>query len=89
MRQITTISADPSGIGPMGSRAFRVLVMTQTWDLIANLVRQAIERHRQRVATNQLRSLNDKALKDIGIHRSGILSIVYADDSEEPRHARR
>ena len=77
----------PSGFAPAEARAFRALVMAQSVAFLADLVRKAVKRHRQRAAVAELRSLNNRALKDIGIHRSGILSVVHGDETN--REARR
>lgn len=78
----------PSGFAPTEARAFRAMVMAQTVDFLADFVRRTVKRHRQRAAVAQLRSLNNRALKDIGLHRSGILSAVYTNetDREAGRH---
>ena len=75
------------GFAPADARAFRAWVTGQTVDYLAELIRKAVKRHQQKRAVAELRSLDNRALKDIGLHRSGILSVVY---TEEPhREARR
>ncbi len=77
----------PGGFALTEARAFRALVMAQTVDFLTDFVRKAVKHYRQKAAVAELRSLNNQALKDIGMHRSGILSVVYGDEAN--REARR
>ena len=76
----------PGGFAPTEARAFRTMVMAQTVEFLAELVRKTVKHHRQKVAVAELRSLNNSALKDIGLHRSGILSVVYGDETNREAH---
>ena len=87
MYRYTNDQAAPGGFAPAEARAFRTWVMAQTADFLAEFIRKAVKRHRQNVAVAELRSLDNRSLKDIGMHRSGVLSVVYAEESD--REARR
>jgi uncharacterized protein YjiS (DUF1127 family) len=50
-----------------------------------SLVNWVVRSHQRRKAVEHLRGLNDAHLRDLGIDRSEILSIVYADTGER-RH---
>ena len=59
------------------------------WDVAASLVRAMIEanarRRARRIAKASLRGLSDRALKDIGMHRTEIGSIVHGTGNERKR----
>jgi len=52
---------------------------------VAEFREAIVRRHRQRRAIRQLRLLNDSLLKDIGIHRSEITSVVRGMDVDTTR----
>lgn len=87
MYQQSNEQVAPSGFALTEARAFRALVMAQTFDFVTDFFRRAVKHCRQKAAVAELRSLNNQALKDIGIHRSGILSVVHGDETN--REARR
>ncbi len=47
---------------------------------IANIGRRYAEHRRQRRACRELQSLDDRTLKDLGVHRSHITTIVRGID---------
>lgn len=53
--------------------------------LIARRLRALRQRRRERREMRELRVLNNHTLKDIGIHRSEITSIVCVDQSDRRR----
>ena len=62
--------------------------------VLANLLAAAknaiVEWHNRRVAYEELMSLSDRSLADIGISRSQVRSIVYGEPSaEQPQPAER
>lgn len=59
------------------------------WRALAAFVRKMVEanarRRARRLATQSLRSLSDLTLRDIGIHRSEIGSVVHGTANERKR----
>jgi uncharacterized protein YjiS (DUF1127 family) len=69
----------PSGQSYWGSEFNRVVAAA------AAAMRRAAERRRQAQTVRRLRALGHRDLKDIGIGRSEILSVVYAANDGERR----
>lgn len=68
----------PTAFGPRGlarpTAATRLLVQ------LREAIRSWAKNRRQRMTVNSLMALDDRALKDIGLTRSEILSTVYNPD---------
>ena len=67
-------------LDPAGRLFLRELVLrrAQSWrsHFVADLWRSVVSWYWKRAAIAQLRALDDRALKDIGLHRSGIEDAV-------------
>jgi uncharacterized protein YjiS (DUF1127 family) len=64
-------------------------VPTGTWDFIKNLSEPLVQWHRRGRDVRHLSGLSDQHLKDIGIHRSEITSVVYGGSADISRRLRR
>ncbi|MGI9463040.1 MAG: DUF1127 domain-containing protein [Aestuariivirgaceae bacterium] len=72
------------------SRAVRAPANQPTWitNMITQRVRAFRQRWHERRAMGELRVLNNHTLKDIGVHRSEISSIVCVNQTDRrKRHA--
>jgi uncharacterized protein YjiS (DUF1127 family) len=80
-------------LGPSGYRLLRRAVTARAKALrseyLRDLWRQLVAWYQARAAVAQLRGLDDAALKDIGLHRSGIEAAVIKESARAAPQKRR
>ena len=87
---IIEIQSHPNGVGKM--QQVKAVQGNMGHSLLATLSEMASrayaavsERNAQRASVRHLRTLSDYHLKDLGIDRSEIMSVVYSDTSDRIR----
>ena len=65
-----------------------IRAVTRAIDIADAVAQDLARRHREKQAIANLRLLPDGQLKDIGMHRSEIMSMVHARGNDETRRPR-
>ena len=74
-------TAKPPTVGTARALATSAAALKRLWSWM-------VRAHQQRRAEAEFKHLNDAALKDIGMHRSEISSVVYLGRKDITRRAR-
>ncbi len=78
--EMSSVYADPRWIN------HRPTAMAEITALTVAGIRNAIHWYRQRRAAQILQRLSDHELKDLGMHRSQIVSVVHSGNVEQSRY---
>ena len=76
---MTTTTMSTNTVAPTDTRARVSNTVRSFWEAVKY-------RNHQRRSVRHLRSMSDHTLKDLGIHRSEINSVVYGRDAERVRY---
>lgn len=89
---MTTITSDRSNClaAPIGNTARNLITTAMRWlqDDVSRLHSAVRERYRKRKAAAALRGMNDMFLRDIGMHRSEVNSVVMGLPHDRTRRPR-
>ena len=87
MNQLTVIKASSAAFWPTEGRVVQASDFETAQAVLADLARKILNWHRRRQAAAELRSLSDLELKDIGLCRSEVLSVVNTGTFQRKVHS--